>query len=155
MPTGVYKRKLTKERFEEKFAKGNGCWDWTGFKNSVGYGYFRLNGKSKLAHRVSWEIHVGEIPNGLCVLHKCDNPKCVNPLHLFLGTNQDNINDKVAKNRQSKLKGEVHGMSKLTEKQVVEIRNIVGLSQRKIATIYGVHQTLIGLILRGENWRHI
>lgn len=83
----------------------SGCWLWTGtLKKPVrglGYGHFRVSGKTKVAHRVSWEIFRGPIPDGLCVCHKCDVSICVNPDHLFLGTRLDNIEDMVAKGRQS------------------------------------------------------
>jgi hypothetical protein len=80
------------------------CWEWQGYLNESGYGFTRIGGrggKAWLAHRLSWEIHNGQIPDGLHVLHKCDNPKCVNPNHLFLGTNLDNILDRVKKGRSN------------------------------------------------------
>ena len=90
------------ERFWNKVMKiveTDECWEWIAFKNKDGYGLFGYNGKNQKAHRVSWQLHNGPIPDGLCVLHKCDNPSCVNPNHLFLGTNADNIKDRVNKNR--------------------------------------------------------
>ena len=92
----------------------------------------------KLAHRVSYEIHNGAIPNGLHVLHRCDVPCCVNPSHLFVGTNAENVIDKVSKGRAASMPGELHPSHVLTEQQVLEIRAEESLSQRKLAMLYGV-----------------
>jgi hypothetical protein len=75
------------------------CWEWQGSKNKHGYGHFKYKRKTHRAHRISWTLIKGEIPEGMCVLHRCDNRLCVNPFHLFLGTNQDNMDDKMKKNR--------------------------------------------------------
>lgn len=88
------------ERFWRKVKKSDGCWEWTGTKNSRGYGMFTPTpGKRVLAHRFSWEMENGRIPDGLFGCHRCDNPGCVRPDHLFVGTNSDNIRDAVAKGR--------------------------------------------------------
>lgn len=79
----------------------NGCWEWTGGKNNVGYGMFRDGAGMRTAHRVSYELHKGKIPKGKHVCHSCDNPKCVNPDHLWVGTHQDNMQDRSRKNRNS------------------------------------------------------
>lgn len=107
------------ERFEAKINKEteSGCWEWTAYLDSKGYGAFRYEGKTRRAHRVSWMIYKGDIPkgngyHGTCVLHKCDNRRCVNPEHLFLGSNQDNMLDMVSKGRgiTPNFSGEKNGM---------------------------------------------
>jgi hypothetical protein len=130
------------------------CWTWTGLLSDKGYG--RLGGFGN-THRISWRIHYGEIPNGLHVCHKCDIPNCVNPDHLFIGTNADNVKDKVSKNRQSK--GEDHN-SKLTEHEVLEIRRrckprdpINGL--HALAREFGVAEPVIWNIVHGNRWKHL
>lgn len=90
------------DRIEGKFERGPGCWEWTGKRNSQGYGLIRLDrstGQMAMAHRVSYEVYVGSISDGLIVRHDCDNPPCVNPAHLRLGTRQDNIEDMVRRRR--------------------------------------------------------
>lgn len=94
------------QRFWNKVEKTDGCWLWTASKNRQGYGYFRFDGKMMKAHRMAWLLVHGEIPEGMLVCHTCDNPSCVNPEHLWLGTNQDNQNDMNAKGR--------HGFTKRT-----------------------------------------
>ena len=103
------------KRFEDKIKRNvkNGCWEWTASLNPDGYGRFYLNEKYMGAHRASWMIHNGEIPSGdgshgTCVLHKCDNRKCVNPDHLFLGSQQDNLSDMEEKGRRDSSKGKSH-----------------------------------------------
>jgi hypothetical protein len=154
------------ERFDASYMPEpiSGCWLWLGSEQgSNGYGRIKANGKYTQAHRYSYKRFVGEIPNGMFVCHRCDNPACVNPYHLFVGTHQDNTDDKVRKNRQAKgiklaeaqyknrPKGELNGGSKLTQDQVNQIRSI-NLPQRKIAKIFGVSQPLISKIKRKEMW---
>src|SRR3990167_5944059 len=107
-------------KFNEYVKKTDNCWKWTHTKNIHGYGFVSHLGKNTPAHRFSWILNNGKIPDGLCVLHKCDNRICVNPDHLFLGTLQDNISDKVSKGRQAV--GEKVGSSKLSNKDIVKIR---------------------------------
>lgn len=156
----AFKLKLTRPTLEQRFwfyvdkKQKNDCWHWTGSCNNKGYGRIQINKKNIAAHRLSWKIHFGMIPKDLCVLHTCDNPKCVNPNHLFLGTSEDNIKDKVDKNRQAK--GENIGISKLTMNQVKEIRILKGkFSQRKIAKMFSVAYSTIAYIHKNKTWRHI
>lgn len=94
-------RKPIKERFEERYipVPESGCWIWTGHIRTNGYGAMSIKSKLQYAHRISWELHNGPIPEGLFVLHKCDNPPCVNPDHLFIGTQKDNLQDAFKKGR--------------------------------------------------------
>ena len=138
------------------------CWEWEGAK-SKGYGQFRVNGKKLYSHRISWILKNGEIPNdksyhGICVLHKCDNPACVNHQHLFLGTASDNMQDKVLKGRQASVKGELHGRSLLTTEQVLKIRKLGKLKYplRRIAMLFpAVSEATISRIINRKIWRHL
>lgn len=139
----------------------SGCWLWTGApQGSMGYGRIKTDRGLEAAHRYSWRRHKGEIPSGLFVLHKCDNPACVNPDHLFAGTHQDNQDDKVSKGRQARgaklahprASGERSGTAKLTAQQVAEIR-ASSTPQRALAARYGVTQAAISLIKIGRNWK--
>lgn len=135
------------------------CWLWTGGKTKHGYGQLRVNSRKMLAHRFSWEHHNGHIPkgeghHGTCVLHRCDNPSCVNPDHLWLGTQADNIADREAKGRGVRLEGEAHGNAKLTEPEVIAILADTR-SQSKIAADYGVDQTTISQIKCRKTWKHV
>ena len=142
------------ERFWSKVDKSGDCWEWLAGKNKKGYGQFHISRKQLGAHRVSWELTNSEIPEGLCVLHRCDNPGCVNPDHLFLGTAQDNSDDKISKGRDSRLKGEDLPQSKLTWKDVREIRSIYPLlTQQQLATAYGVGQASIWEIVHNMRWK--
>lgn len=133
----------------------SGCWWWLGRLDRAGYGSIRVGGKygkMELAHRASWTVHRGAIPSGLKVLHQCDVPCCVNPDHLFLGTQADNIQDMMEKGRNNPSRGERNGRSKLTAEQVAEIRNAPG-SYHALARQYGVGKSMIGYIKTGANWR--
>lgn len=145
-------KKDPKHRFESKFNKTNECWNWNAAVGSSGYGHFWMDGKPIPSNRASYKIYIGEIPNGNLVLHKCDNRLCVNPNHLFLGSNQDNMKDMVTKNRQAK--GILIKASKLTPEQILKIRSDIR-SQRKIAHDYGVSHTTIGDIKNNKYWSHI
>lgn len=101
----------------------NDCWVYTGARNSKGYGEFMIKCKLWKTHRLSYEYHCEPIPEGMLVLHTCDNPPCCNPDHLFIGTNQDNMDDKVNKNRQARNYGITNSFAVLSEDQVNDIRN--------------------------------
>ena len=142
------------------------CWEWIASKDKDGYGYFGLDKKICLAHRISWILHYGDIPfhnsyHGMCVLHKCDNPSCVNPNHLFLGTNKDNMKDMVNKGRSSKIsrsQGIKNPQHKLKEQEVLEIRQKYipyKYSQRQLAKEYNIDQKQICNIVNYKTWKHI
>lgn len=132
-----------------------GCWEWQGTVNPEnGYGQQRFNKKKWLVHRYSYLLHKGEIDNNLCVLHKCDNRKCVNPEHLFLGTRRENNIDCSKKGR--KPRGENHSCAKLTNLEVEEIRHLQknGFTHREIAEKFGVSRSTISMIINRINWAH-
>jgi len=111
------------ERFNHYTLKALGCWEWQGYGDR--YGVLNVKGRATKAHRLSWELHYGPIPSKLCVLHSYDNGKCVNPEHLFLGTQKDNIHDAIRKGRAvfpKVLRGEEKSNSKLTEMDILVIR---------------------------------
>lgn len=160
------KQRPSEDRFWEKINKTESCWIWTGYRMPFGHGQMHLNGRTVLVHRFSWELHKGPIPEGIEVCHNCpggDNPSCVNPDHLFLGTQADNMADAQKKGRiytggaNQAAYGEDHGMSRLTEEQVIDILSLrnQGLSYSKIANRYGFLSQSIGEICRGETWSHI
>ncbi len=140
------------ERFSEKFISigTGGCWPWTAATNYYGYGKISVSRSHwDFAHRVAWPIHYGEIPDNMLVLHRCDNPLCVNPSHLFLGTQNDNLQDMQKKGR--KACGERHGQAKLSDAQIDEIRSLGGtMLQRDIAEIFGTGRRHVGSILSGK-----
>lgn len=134
-----------------------GCWIWLGSMTGNGYGQFMHERKLRRAHRFSYELYIGPIPNGLCTCHKCDNPACVNPGHMFLGTLKDNMQDASKKGRlshTSRLRGEKHHQSKLTGLQVKAIR-ADSRAQRPIARDYGVSQNLVSQIKTRKIWAQI
>ncbi len=131
------------------------CWNWIGYHNHNGYGSIKVNKKLIRVHRFSWVLHNGKIPNETpCVLHYCDNPKCVNPGHLFLGTQYDNVHDMISKNRANNLKGENHGSHKLTLDQVKYIRAAKGkISQTELGKMFNVVRETISAIHRNITWK--
>lgn len=150
------------ERFECKFDKlTNGCWQWNACKNNNGYGEFSMMGSTMFAHRAAWTLYKGDIPktdnyHSICVLHKCDNRLCVNPEHLFLGTNHDNVKDMFKKGRNPDRKGKNNGKSKLTEENVMQIRKLKkSKTYKEIANIFNVSESAIGHAATGRNWKHI
>jgi hypothetical protein len=144
------KRMNIVERFLRHVNKTTSCWLWIGQKNGNGYGVFsgcRPYGRS--AHRIAWILFKGNIPKGMCVLHKCDIRNCVNPEHLFIGTNEDNVKDKTKKRRH--VHGEKVFGAKLREKQVLDIRTS-SLPRQKLAGKYNVHRGTIDSIKTGRSW---
>lgn len=157
------------------------CWVWTAGKNRRGYGAFWVEKRDLAAHRIAWSITYGPIRNdGVCVCHRCDNPSCCRPDHLFIGDHTTNMRDMIIKGRHgSKTKperlargdrhnsrtkpellarGEAHGMAKFTAEIVTSIRSLYaagGVTQKHLASLFGVHQVLISLIIRRKRWAHI
>lgn len=150
-------RNKVADRFWSKVEVANAadCWVWTAALRNKRYGCFRVvsNKSMQQAHRVAWTLVVGPIPTGLCILHRCDNPRCVNPDHLFLGTQRDNIRDMDQKDRRNverRIWGEKHHSAKLTDRQVIQIRNLSkqsGFNQHHAARQFGVSQSVISMIV--------
>lgn len=143
-----------RDRFFKSVNKTSGCWIWTGALNQAGYGWISRTRKlgPTRAHRLSYEIHVGEIGDGLHVLHRCDNRKCVNPEHLYLGTQADNVRDMVERNLL--IRGAAVSWAKLIDKDVIAIRASTE-PQDILAARYGVCQQNISRIVTRKSWKHI
>jgi len=144
------------ERLSKRSVRAyNGCLLWIGAK-AKGYGVMSIDGQMKLTHRIAWEYVNGPISDGLHVLHLCDTPACIESSHLFLGTNSDNMADKVKKKRHTW--GSTQPTAKLTEPQVVEIKNLLAVgsfSHREIGEQFGVSKTTITSISIGRTWTHV
>lgn len=133
------------------------CVEWRGPHNTEGYGVFKARGDHR-AHRVSYERAHGPIPSGQLVRHTCDNPPCVNPRHLLLGTDADNNHDMMQRRRNRQPRGEDQGSAKLTTEQVREIRRryaLGGISQQALGNEYGINQRTVSKIVRQSAWKHI
>ncbi len=163
MTVGTISRPVV-ERFWRQVNKAGECWEWTSGLNR-GYGLITIQGPAKTgksirqtAHRYSWELHFGPIPEGMLVCHKCDNRKCVRPDHLFIGTYADNGADMVAKGRSDKRKGEKNPMAKLTPELVKEIRSAftdeTGQAGR-LAKRFGISRTAILDVVNRKRWAHV
>lgn len=155
----MVKQKSVQDRFMDKVMPepNTGCWIWTAGTNIKGYGTFGIGQRrmSSTSHRVSYEMFVGEIPENMHVLHHCDNTFCVNPDHLWLGTNLDNMKDRSKKNRQAR--GGLHAFAKVTEIDVLIIREAraKGFLIADIARYFNVGNTCIVNIIHRINWKHI
>lgn len=135
------------------------CWEWRGAKSSFGHGSFRLGSKIVGAHRFAYEIAFGTLPerdgyHGTCVCHRCDNPSCVNPAHLFIGSVQDNLADMHRKRRHTRPKGLANAAAVLTERQVRQIRVSPGTCQA-LGDVFGVNKSTISNIKRKKTWPHL
>lgn len=140
--------------FHNLYSVGPDCWEWRGTLFSNGYGRFRGEG----AHRVSFRLAHGHVPAGRYICHRCDNPKCVRPEHLFVGTPRDNVQDMIRKGRNAppRMKGERNGCAKLSACHVEQIRQRYadgGTSYRKLGAEFGVSNTAIGQIITGRKWQ--
>lgn len=157
-----YIRGTPEQRFRARISeRKNGCWEYDGYREPKGYGKFGVSPReSVLAHRFAYELFVGEIPDGLFVCHRCDNPPCVNPDHLFLGTLADNNRDMWGKGRGRipHGRGDEANNVRLTTSQVIEIRRRYKprvVTQRMLAEEFGVSTHAIGAIISRRNWRHL
>lgn len=150
-------------RFWLHVNKNGFCWVWIGRTMKDGYGVFRVGSrtdgtrKNALVHRLSWELHNGTIPAGLLVLHKCDNPPCVRPDHLFLGTHQDNATDKMKKGRFVPNFGKSNGNARLSEEDVLLIRKYRAKKMKRkfVAFLFGISEHQVYLITAKRSWGHI
>lgn len=141
------------ERLLDKIVKAqNGCWEWIAAKNPAGYGVMVYKNGVRLATRISWMEHIGEIPDGMMVCHKCDNPACVNPDHLFLGTQRDNMEDMIRKGRQYHPSGEEFNKSKLNWDAIRDIRTS-DMTGYALAKKYGVGKSTVYAILHNRTWK--
>ena len=150
--------KTIEERLEEKYTVNpSGCWEWSANKTHNGYGQIHFNGAQRRAHRVMYELKNGSIPDGLVVCHKCDNPGCVNPEHLFLGTQKENMLDAYKKGRfpvAFNQSGEANHRAILSREDVLVIRSQKGLVSRSaLAKEYGVSKSNIQAIHEGRSWK--
>lgn len=147
---------LTKKRFYSKVDKNpryKGCHVWTGAKDTNGYGILTVNGKNYSAHKFAWELaHKRKVPKGLVLQHVCDRPNCVKDSHLIPGTQKNNVEDRVKKNRSAK--GSTNGRARLTEKNIIKIKTLreKGYTEKAIADLLGVGRSTISHILKGETW---
>jgi hypothetical protein len=148
---------ISKERIEAKVLRipEAGCWVWMGTTQVRGYGELLSHGRKHLAHRASYEAFIGPIPKGMYVCHTCDNVYCVNPGHLFLGTQKQNLQDMASKGRSTR--GERNARSKLTEKDVAKAKELLGSgsSCTGIAKMLNVSVSCISSIKRNERWSHV
>jgi hypothetical protein len=152
------------ERFWSKVDKTGDCWIWKGTKTRAGYGVKIINHKAYYVHRLMWGSLNGEIPNGMEICHRCDNPPCIRPEHLFLGSQADNTRDAIKKGRLDNY-GEKNGMAKLTSAQVREIKRVYvhsprgqtshgkKNSQAYLASLYDVTRYAIRAIVNGKTWK--
>ena len=152
----LYTRRPFMQRFEEKIEMipECGCWIWTAATNIHGYGLFIFNGKMQSTHRISWQVYRGAIPAGMFILHRCDTRLCVNPNHLRIGTQKENIQECHSKGRAGYKFGEHNGQSILLESQVLQIMSD-SREHYIIAKDYNISSSLVSALKKGKRWQHI
>lgn len=141
-------------RFWAKVEKADGCWLWVGAKNRKGYGVINTASGMSLAHRVSFVLSGAPIPSAKHVLHQCDTPACVNPAHLFLGTNLDNVRDRDSKRRGNQVHGVANGRAKVSDAGAAVIR-CSPLNAKELAAIFQIDVTTVRQIRNNETWKHV
>ncbi len=149
MPIGIYKRTDKEIRFDSYVKKIGKCWIWTGSCTRDGYGQFSVKFKKIAAHRMSYQIYNGDIPEKMCILHSCDNKKCVNPNHLRIGTKKDNRNDADIRGRSPK--GETHGMSKIKDADIFKIKEMYAsgcFTQTQISKKFKISQGRVSQLIK-------
>lgn len=145
------------ERLWRRVKKGAECWEWSGGVNGGGYGQIRVGGagsKKEMVHRFVYRTEIGPIPRGLVVMHKCDNPRCVRPAHLRLGTPRENTQDMIAKGRDT-ISGERHSNAKLTEQDVRYIRANADRGPTALAREIGVSLMSVQHVIKRRTWKHV
>lgn len=133
------------------------CWEWQGDTYGTGYGRLTHDSKTIRVHQFSYKLHIGPIPNGMFVCHKCDHPACVNPNHLFLGTPKDNMDDMIQKGRKVTKPGDTNAFAKLANSDIPKIRKLSqdGLSNQQIAERFHVSRSTISMIVNGKTWKSV
>lgn len=158
LPNLEYNRTARSRLSRVHINRKTSCWEWTGAKKAQGYGKINENGKQRNAHRVFWEMFYGPIEDGLVCCHVCDNRKCVNPSHLFLGTQADNLRDMTAKGRRASRPGMATVTAKLSDADVLEIRRLADSGADNwsdVARKFGVSYGTISKVVTRRSWGHI
>ncbi len=150
---GTFRPEPVSSRFWRFVRKGDGCWEWLGAK-SDGYGTIHHAGRQRKAHRIAYELKYGVVPDGASVLHRCDNPSCVNTDHLFLGTIAENNADRARKGRSADVRGANSPRAKLTTNQAAEVkrRRLAGETITALAREFGIHHSAVSRIAKGQTW---